>query len=343
MHCPICRAALPTGSRFCNHCGNAISGAAPPPPGDRTQAMPPQQHQTQYGQTQYGQQTQYGHPAAQRPPYGAPPSSHLPPPLPVAKKPIWPWAVGGAALLATLVTAGVLYANSRKSSVLMSGLENPSTPAVVQAPRTQPKAPPITQAPNPTKPAAPVVQAPAPVDNSSFERYLNWLRFAEQEREKLTIQAGARQQQEIKEFYDLILQMGGDPGPEVDQKMIAYPDKQMKAFQDVVNSQAVFWQNIIRTKPAVPEDCKYLDFYYTEAGRISVALAEEAGRAAQARNMSGLQAALRKNALVDSNLKKANSELDKIKSVRRLRDDWMISGLSGGGGGMMPPGLLPGM
>ena len=77
-------------------------------PGSRTQAMtpPPQQHQTQYGQTQYGQtqygqpaygQTQYGQPAASNPAYGAPSSSHLPPPLPAAKKPIWPWAVGGAA------------------------------------------------------------------------------------------------------------------------------------------------------------------------------------------------------------------------------------------------------
>lgn len=410
MNCPICRAALPAGSRFCNACGASIGGGAPQ--GDRTISYPAPQPQAG---------PPVGRPGAPAPGYSPNPSSYLPP-VPQRKKP-----VALLAALITLVVVGVggatvaLVKNRQQPSVVAGpngGLVpgNPITevassslpagpaatstpvpaptpgkavtatpnlprpkggddmaPAVTMGPDRSPTgpsvtsvqsvpvpaAPPVTMAPSsPAKPQAPVTGTPSarprpapsvtgtpqPQANNDpvFDKYLQWLQFVEGERQKMDAVKGTMEQQEIKEFYDLVLQMGSDTSPEADRKMMAYPQQKMAQFAEIQRRQQIFWNNMLRTKPPVPEDCKFLDYYYTTAAKLSIQTAQQLQGALTSGNYGAIQVLSKNSAVINANLKRANAELEKVRDVRRLPFTWAIQE-SGGGGGMGLGLGLPGM
>lgn len=405
MNCPICRAKLPAGSRFCNACGASIGGSAPQ--GDRTLSYPA---------------------PPQPPPAAAPPSGYTAPgynpsgsapyspPVPTPrKKPV--------ALLAALITvvlvgvggATVALVKGRQSAVTAGlngsglpgnpvtevasgalppgpGVTNAATPtpapgkpvtaspnlpkpkpgddmapgltfgggttntgsSVTAVPNiATPTAPPLTMTPNATPPRGqrvdaapnrpaprgnPVTAAPqpqAPNNDAVFDRYLKWLEFVEGERQKMSAIQANMQQAQIKEFYDMIFAMS-DPnaGPEVDQRAMRMPQQKMAEFAEVQRRVGIFWQNILRTKPPVPEDCKFLDGFYTEAARQCIIAAQEMQVALPRMDMGSIKSAGARMNVVNANLKRANQELEKVRDVRRLPFTWSINQEGGGGGGM---------
>ncbi len=89
-------------------------------------------------------------------------------------------------------------------------------------------------------------------------------------------------------------------------------------------SEALFWQNALRTKPFVPQDCRRLDHHYWEAGRVAYRMAEGLIQAEQGQDEAAFRAVFRQRAEIRNNLQAADQELGRIRTARRLPDDWSI-------------------
>lgn len=223
-------------------------------------------------------------------------------------------------------------------SVVMSQPGTPGqAPSVTQAPTVPlPPAPPVTAAPTRQQPKAPPLVAqpsappPVPKGRDAVDDYLAWLKFVESERQALTARATNQSVFRAREFMDILLNLDD---PAVDQRMQRLPQESARDFQRVHQSQVQFWNECLKYKPAVPPDCRYLDGFYMEAGRVSLRLGQELAVAFARQDMGQIKRAMSQQSLIDRNLSKADEELRKIRSVRRLPEDWMIQ--SGGGGGGM--------
>lgn len=224
----------------------------------------------------------------------------------------------------------------------------PATPAmpVQSAPAQTPKpSAPIQSAPRQRAPSSPpVVSAPPqlPPTANAIDRYLAWLQYAEAQRAKLSEQANMMQAQEYAAFMDLLFkQASGDVSAEDDRRLMQLPQEQLRKFYQIAEVQATYWQSWLRSKPPVPEDCRYLDKYYTDAGLIAMDTAAQLKLALARNNLGAVQTAARRQGLIDQNLRKAQQELAKVRDVRRLPIHWDIQ--VGGGGGISGFPSIPGL
>lgn len=242
-------------------------------------------------------------------------------------------------------------------NVLMApGSKTPTAPSVTQATSVQtPSAPPVMAAPNQApKPAAPVTGAtpvqprpqvpaqPQVVDNSDFDRYLRWLQFVEQERSGLRAQGETESFRMIEGFYQAAL---GLADPDTNDAVLQQQFNQniQVTLNRTIAAIRLFRQNILRTKPPVPTDCKALDQYYMAAmeqeGIVTANLIE-----ALARKDIGRIKMLAKGGTgsIDRNLGMANLRLEQVYRSRGLNQQFRIE--TGGNasmlGGMMGLGGL---
>ncbi len=161
-----------------------------------------------------------------------------------------------------------------------------AAPSVIAAPRSpqMPGPSPLMAIPQPPQPGAPLTrgvgspmprgpsalqnQPPAPQaprDNRDFERYLAWLRFVENERNRV-----------MREAWSLLGPALGDSvkppdfdDPNVELQIQRKQQASNAVFQQVLVAIQRFEANIARTKPAVPRDCVDLDQEFVKAQRLN--------------------------------------------------------------------------
>lgn len=240
------------------------------------------------------------------------------------------------------------------SVVMAPGSRTPSAPSVTQAPGVQtPTAPPVVAAPQqPVEPQRPVTaavpkqpesrpqaqaQPQAPPDNRDFDRYVRWLQYVEQERAGLRAQGETESFRMIDNFYQAAL---GLANPDANDALLQQQfDRNMQlTLQRTVAAIQLFRQNIIRTKPPVPPDCKALDQYYMAAmeqeGVATASLLEalarkDIGRIKQISRMG--------TGNIDRNLGMANRKLEEVYRGRGLNQQFRIET---GGNASMLGGLM---
>ena len=172
------------------------------------------------------------------------------------------------------VTAGVKPPDGMAPSILMSpGSRAPSSPSVVQSPGVSiPEAPSITQGMAPQAPDGPSMAAaptapPAP-DNSDLDRYIRWLQYVERERADLRAQGETQIFSMIPDLLggNVAAIFGDDPDVATEQQRMAQMQQsQINKVNQIVRAMQLFAQNIRKTKPPVPTDCKALDTFYMGA------------------------------------------------------------------------------
>jgi len=238
-------------------------------------------------------------------------------------------------------------------NVMMApGSQAPTAPSVTQAPSVQaPAAPPVlsapTQAPAPAPPVTgaaprsqPKPQAPAQpqvVDNSDFDRYIRWLQFVEQERSGLRAQGETESFRMIESFYQTAMGLA-DPDSN-DAVMQQQFDRNIQiTLQRTVAAIRLFRQNIIRTKPAVPSDCKALDSYYMAAMEQEGLLTANLIDALTRKDIGRIKMLARGGtANIDRNLGQANLRLEQAYRGRGLNQQFRIET---GGNSSMLGGLM---
>jgi hypothetical protein len=239
--------------------------------------------------------------------------------------------------------------NLAPSVVMAPGSTAPGAPSVTNATGVQtPTAPPVLAAPNQPAPAAPSVaqapnrplpkpDAPAVVDNSDLDRYIRWLQFVETERQGLRAMGETESFRMIDSFYQTAM---GLADPDSNDAMIQrqFDQNIQVTLNRAVTATRMFRQNIMRTKPAVPSDCKALDQYYMaameEEGMQTVQLLDalvrkDIGRIKQiGRTATGR---------IDRNLGMANMRLEQAYRGRGLNQQFRIET---GGNASMLGGLM---
>lgn len=242
-------------------------------------------------------------------------------------------------------------------NVMMApGSTAPSAPSVTQAPSVQaPAAPPVLAAPNQAPAPAPAVTGavpraqprPAPpaqpqvVDNSDFDRYIRWLQFVEQERAGLRAQGETESFRMIEGFYQTAMGLA-DPDSN-DVVMQQQFDRNIQiTLQRTVAAIRIFRTNILRTKPAVPADCKALDQFYMAAMEQEGLLTANLIDALTRKDIGRIKMLARGGtASIDRNLGQANLRLEQTYRGRGLNqlfrietggNSSMLGGLMGMGG-----------
>ena len=217
----------------------------------------------------------------------------------------------------------------------VTGVQTPTAPAVIAAPNQPiPAGPSAVAAPNrPT----PKPEAPAVVDNSDLDRYIRWLQYVEQERQGLRAMGETESFRMIDGFYQAAL---GLADPDSNDAVIQQQFNQnlMVTLNRAVAASRMFRTNIMRTKPAVPSDCKALDQYYMaamdEESTQTVALLDALVRKDIGRiKQIGRTAAGR----IDKNLGMANLRLEQTYRGRGLNQQFRIET---GGNSSMLGGLM---
>ncbi len=211
----------------------------------------------------------------------------------------------------------------------------PTAPSVLQAPG-QPARPtlPVTGV-APSAPSAPA--APAPRDNGDFDRYIQWLRFVEQERSALRAQGETESFRIIEQFYGVMLGFS-DPAADDIALQRQFDQNLRNSLNRALTAVQVFRTNIMRTKPPVPSDCKSLDNYYMaavdEESRQTAALMQSlAGR-----DMGAIRSISKVGVgRIDQNLGMANKQLAKAYEGRGLNQQFTIET---GGNSSMLGGLI---
>jgi hypothetical protein len=178
---------------------------------------------------------------------------------------------------------------------------------------------------------APVMGAnpPPPVpDNSDFDRYIRWLQFVENERK------GLRAQGETEIFNMLPSLLGGDlaailgdpDNVNEEESFARMQQNQVNKVNQIARAMQLFAQNIRRTKPPVPADCKALDAYYMSAmdeeARQTVVSLDAFAR----KDVGKLKQVMRQGVGgIDTQLGLANKELEKAYRGRGLNQLFTIS------------------
>lgn len=227
------------------------------------------------------------------------------------------------------------------------GSARPSAPGVV----TTPSAPPVPAGPNPiavpSRPAPPAPNpiaqpprqaaapppAPAPPDNRDFDRYLQWLQFVENERAGLRARGETQSFRVIGQFYQAMFGLA-DPDANDAQIQQQFDRTLQGELRDCLTATRLFANNITRTKPPVPADCRALDSYYMAAVRqeaqttvlLMDALAhKDIGRIKQV-GSAGVGS-------IDQNLGMANRQLEQVYRQRGLNQQFVIK--TGGNSSML--------
>jgi hypothetical protein len=220
------------------------------------------------------------------------------------------------------------------------GSGTPTAPSVVAGRQVPlPPGPAVTGAPTSAPPpAAPVVSGqpqapPAPRDNSDFDRYLRWMQYVENERRNLR-SVGETQAFSLMEGYLNTLLSLSDP--DANETITAQQMEQRTAamFQRTLAAIQAFQQNIVRTRPPVPSDCRTLDnLYLAAAQREGQATAQLV--AAMSRRDIGTIKTIGRQAVGDINSKlgQANLELERVYKGRGLNQLFKID--AGGGSSML--------
>jgi len=308
MNCPHCGSPAPAGSRFCNMCSKPLvapgaPAAASPPGGDRT--------------------IQY----AERPPDA--PST----PTVSQKKPIL--LIGLLALLLLGGGAGVWMAlqprKSGDSVIAIAPAVAPQGPSVQEAVVPEPApAPPVTGADS-----APAVNPAPPADHTDLQKYIEWLKFVEKERQGLRAQAETESFRAIERFLGA---MGAHA--DADFKDGQFEEQHKATLDNTLRAIDLFRQNIARTKPPVPADCQTLDGFYMAAVNQEAQDTANLLQAMVRKDIGGVRNIGKQSvASIEGNLKQAGGELEKVHQARGLRQEFRIE--TGGGGSML--GGLTGM
>jgi hypothetical protein len=253
------------------------------------------------------------------------------------------------------VTAGSRRPDGMAPSVVMApGTRVPSSPSVTQAPTVEtPETAPLTaQTPAPTQPVAPVIGAPspapaAPPDNADFDRYIRWLQYVDNERHALRAQGETWIFQMLPRMLTADLaDILGDENVIDEQAALARRQQQQRAeVSRILAAMQVFRNNILRTKPPVPPDCRALDTYYMAAMDEEVRQTARALDAFGRSDIGSLRQILSAGggvSRIDTNLGMANRELERAFRGRGLNPIFSIptgsnSSLLGGLVGSLGP------
>jgi hypothetical protein len=227
----------------------------------------------------------------------------------------------------SVLASGATNPRGGSGVTTVQGVPTPNGPAVVSA------APPAQQ------PGAPVTAArpPAPPDNSDFDRYLRWLQYVEQERERLRAMGETESFRMIDGFYQTMFSLA-DPDSNDAQVQQQFNQNLQGSLQRSLQTIRAFRQNVMKTKPPVPPDCGALDRYYMaavdEESQQTVALMDALGRKDIGQVKAIGKAGVRN---IDRNLGMANKELEKAYRGRGLNQQFTIDTGSGSSmlGGMI--------
>lgn len=220
----------------------------------------------------------------------------------------------------------------------------PAAPSVLNAqPTPPPAAPPVTAATPPRPRATPQpAPAPAPRDHRDFERYLQWLQFVENERVALQAQGQvAMFQQQVAPLMDQ-LNMALDPEA-MSEAQMANRQFQLKAglVRDVQRAMAQFHQNVMRTKPPVPADCRGVDNYYMSAMNVEQQVTLQSIQAFANNDLARLLVIKQTGTRpIYQNLRMADHALRQVFKSRELP---VVFEITDSKGGLGMSGLVPGL
>jgi hypothetical protein len=232
------------------------------------------------------------------------------------------------------ITSGAKGPDGMAPSVLMApGTRSPSAGSVTQAPSVRiPESTGITQGVNPQMPGGPPVMganpSPPVPDNSDFDRYINWLRFVENERKGLRAQGETEIYRMIPDLMGHNLgAILGDPDNNNEEASFAQMQQnQINKVNRIARAMQIFAQSIRKTKPPVPSDCKALDSFYMSAmdeeARQTVITLEAFARQDIGRLKQVMGSGVGN---IDSQLGLANLELEKAYRGRGLNKLFTIS------------------
>ncbi len=234
-----------------------------------------------------------------------------------------------------------------KAPSVVSGHATPQVPEgpspLVSQPVPSPKAPsPLQQQPRqaPTKPAQPAPQPQQPPDHRDLERYLEWLRYVENERVTLRAQAQGPLLNEMMAPLQNALAL---TDPDVNENVLMAQDQQRKGllFRNIQRAMHVFHANVRRTKPPVPQDCRVVDLHFMGAMQLESEL-EMAVIDAFLKNDLGRLMVLKQTGVkgIDNRLRQANFALRQVFRGRNLPESFEITSGSGAGIGGPFQGLF---
>jgi len=220
------------------------------------------------------------------------------------------------------------------------GTGSPGSPSVTMAPTVPlPPGPSPVMAPQPAPTPAPSVaqgQQPAPPqprDNSDLDRYLRWMQYVENERRGLR-SIGETQSFALMEGYLNTLLSLADP--DANETVAAQQMEQRMAnmFRQTLVAINQFQQNIQRTRPPVPSDCKALDNLYLSASLREAQATAQLVQAMSRRDIGTIKT-IGRSAVADINSKlgQANLELERVYKGRGLNQLFKID--AGGGSSML--------
>lgn len=244
--------------------------------------------------------------------------------------------------------------NDMAPSVLLgTGTEPPRAPSVVSGnatpqvpegpsplafqPPQPPAGPPVTASGGGSKPPPPKPQPrpQQPPDHRDLERYLEWLRYVENERVTLRAQAQGPLLTEMLAPLQNALAL---TDPDVNENVLMAQDQQRKGmlFRNIQRAMHVFHANVRRTKPPVPQDCRVVDFHFMGAMQLESEL-EMAVINAFLKNDLGRLMVLKQTGVrgIDSRLRQANFALRQVFRGRNLPESFEIT--SGNGAGLGGP------
>lgn len=238
------------------------------------------------------------------------------------------------------------------SMLLSQGQRSPSSPSVLTLPtRTAPPGPsPLQVAPTPP-PSGPSVamQAPRtpppPPDNSDFDRYLVWLRRVEEFRAALRAEGETQSFGVISDFFGAMMGLS-DPDANDMEIQQRFNQGLMNKLNAVVHDIRLTLVNIQRTKPPVPDDCRALDLYYTQAVRLESEFTVRILQALATKNIGMIRSlGTRASSEINQNLGRANLKLREAYRGRGLNQLFEIETGSNGSmlGGLGGLKGLPGM
>lgn len=381
MNCSRCRARLAGGSRFCNSCGSPVltgAPAAPPPgmppppvaahsmhaaPGQAAAVLPRRRKAPMWlfamlgllaalaatagiMMASSGGRSVLGNLGVPLP--AAPSVAHGSSPAPPPGAPVVAGVDPAPAPGAPVVGGSSPSPDLAPPLTVANGARPAPAPSVIQG--GQPAAPPkpaVIAGANPAPaPAPPVVgarptQPPAPRDNSDFDRYLRWLQKVENFRNGLRARGETQSFRVIEQFYQSMLGLSDPMGDDMAIQRNFQANLQ-RELQAVVHDINLTWQNINRTKPPVPVDCRALDEYYMRAVRLEGEQTIVVMNALQRKDIGAIKAAGRIGvAQIDQNLGFANRELEEVFEQRGLNQLFRIEtgGKSSMLGGLMGLGM----
>jgi hypothetical protein len=237
------------------------------------------------------------------------------------------------------ITSGARGPDGMAPSVLMApGMRSPSAGSVTQAPSVRiPEAAGITQGIGPQIPPSPSVAGALtspPANNSDLDAYIKWLQFIDNARAELRAQGTTEAVNAAADAMRRNAEMFSDPdnnnelqsAQESQQRYIAQMAKIQRAM-------AVMNQNILRTKPPVPKDCKALDEMYMTALRKQSEVEMATMRAFDQKDIGKLFQMFDSQNIgwIDQQLVKANNELQKVFRNRGMEPTYTISSGSSSG------------